>query len=529
MYSIFANDEVVLAMTKFGNLLHSKDNGKTWTENNIGNVIIRYIEEENRLLAVSSPDGIIQSTDMGKSWELLNKTYPSGGLYLLGDKYYFVHNRSLYTSDSTFKEVKEIKRWYDYSYVVSLHEYKDTVFATGNFSRGLVYTVDDFKSWHTYNHYLDSLNINFYRKLIFKDNIFIGAVGGLYNESIYVSEDYMNTIRFSPFFGSSIEEMLLLDNNRLFINGQNLRFSDDLGKTFKYLDTSVVKPEYEKDELAQLSTGELLIFTAFQKGVFRSTDNGDSWEKIADSLDAENLKYARINGFYEFDDVLYITVNLDPMIILESYDRGATWTKSDLDEEMFSSVTENRIWMVSADILFNYVYQSVNDDYHGLYYSDTGGKEWTKIDMSELLPAGKSFYYRSINILDDYIYFSALYDKDSLNTYKYNFFRAKFSDLGIKTSVAETDGNQQDYLVYPQPGKEQITIELQPKSVAGLPQAEVYNSEGKLLPLANVTIEQMEGNKLRVIWDCSGVSQGVYHLSLDYGTEEQSVKVVVGE
>lgn len=528
LYSIFANDEVVMAMTNYGNLLRSEDNGKTWTVKGIGTAIILYLEESDRILAVSNPEGILESKDMGKTWKVLNKTVPSTNLFRFNDKYYYSFISSLYTSDVHFKEAKKIKMEFTYRSIQSLHKYKDTIFATGSFNRGLVYTADEGQSWHTYSHYLDSLLVNFSSKLIIKDDIFIGAENTRNLESLFISEDNFNTFYYSAFFGDFIKDLIFLDNKRILINGQNIRISDDMGRTYKYLDTSVIKSSYKTDKLVKLSTGELLIFAGFQKGVFRSKDDGDSWVKIADSLSVEGLGYARVNSFYEFGEELFVRVNADG-VILKSTDRGVSWNNVELDEELLSKTKYNDIVMVSPDIMFDNVYGS--GEYDGLYYSVNTGKNFIKMDLSSILPERKTFSsYRIIGIIDDYLYLSTLLNQDSTETPNYNLYRTSFANLGISTNVKNTEQKNLDYNAYPQPGKDQITVELYTGSLSEFPQIEIYNSEGRLLLSNNtITMERMNWDQLKLTWNCAGVANGVYLISVDSGSVKQSVKVVVGK
>lgn len=108
------------------------------------------------------------------------------------------------------------------------------------------------------------------------------------------------------------------------------------------------------------------IFATTTKGIYKSTDNGETWQYA-------NLKYGSNNdAFFTPDDVFYVTYG---WYIFKSTDYGDTWTQFDfrpVNQSLVNLRYDNQSTLYAAGVNTNQ-----------LYFSSDGLKSWDSIGFNE--------------------------------------------------------------------------------------------------------------------------------------------------
>jgi len=194
------------------------------------------------------------------------------------------------------------------------------------------------------------------------------------------------------------------------IPGDGIYRSTDAGKTWTYsglrethtISAIVIDPQ-NPDIVYASSLGH--VFTAdVNRGVFKSTDGGRSWQKIffiddktgaidlvmdphnsqvlyAAMWQAQRLPWALVSG--GLSSGLY-----------KSTDAGAHWTNLSHNQG-FPEGTLGRIGVSVSGADSNIVYAIVQAEHGGVFRSDDGGKSWT-LTNSDYALRQRAFYYMAI-------------------------------------------------------------------------------------------------------------------------------------
>ncbi|MCB0703566.1 MAG: T9SS type A sorting domain-containing protein [Ignavibacteriae bacterium] len=520
--TMFVTEDYVLVSTKNGKLWKSKDNGKTWNVIEIGTTIISFTLDGERIIGNSSPKGVIESRDNGITWQVINESIYNSQFYKKDNKYFFMNFGLVYESDSLFTEVKHTNLIRKDTRIGFIYDYNDTLLSVGNFQRGVQYSTDNAKSWHTYYPFLeenrvDLTNVYFNRNQIYLLN------QGFFLTKIYASNDYGYSFD-SVNFGGSINDFTILENKILLSGSFGILESKDYGKTFTTIDTTIIKNNFRIMKMAQTGSDDLLAFSTFN-GVFKSSDNAETWSKLVDSLPTDTT-FASINSFYEFDDNYY-AVNTTPPLIIKSTDKGLSWQK--LEIELFNEIQYCYLEMVDEN---NLILSSYGNGIRGLRITNDQGKNWKRIDedlplFSETVETN-SYIYRIIGRKGNNIFVGS-----STTSYlNGNLFVSTLEKIGVQSSVeSEIERNYlYTYPPYPNPAKSEVKILFYwdinlPMTTDDI---SIYDITGKKIDaVGNISLVKQESHYGNLIWDCSSAQPGIYLINIKHGTEEKAVKVVV--
>lgn len=511
--SMFVSDEYVLVSTKNGKLWKSEDNGKTWSQNNIGSEITNFTLDGNRIIATSYPLGIIESRDNGKIWQVLNESIYNSHIYKKDDKYFLKHYNLVYESDSLFTEIKPTNLIYTNTQVNNIYDHNDTLLCVGTFSRGVQYSTDMAKSWQTYYPFLEDelVRIN---KIYSKDNQFYLTASYI----LYSSTDYGKTFEINRTPG--ISDLLILDDKILFY-GPNGRFvSKDYGKTYSTLDTTEIKNNFRIGKIAKTKDGGLIAFSTFS-GVFKSSDNAETWTKLIDALPTDTT-FDSVNDFYEFNDNYY-AVNTTPLKIFKSSDKGDSWET--LEIKLFDEIQYFFLEMIDEN---NIILSSYGEGLKGLRITNDQGKTWRQID-EDLPPLSKDKFrpYGVRGVIGNQIFVGS-----SPSVYGGSLYRTTLDKVGVQTSVeSEIEDNYlYTYPPYPLPSQNEVKVLFYwdinlPMEVEDI---SIYDLSGKkIITDSNLRIEKQANHYGNLVWDCSTAQPGIYIINITHGTEEKAVKVIV--
>ena len=455
----------------------STDNGETWEHRHNGIININ-IEDfhyfDGKLYCENDRSMLFQTSDLGKNWERCN---------ILTD--------SIITYD--------------------LFTENDTLYA-GTLSRsGIQYTTQEGTSWENFSDGLSSRIWEIYKR----DNVVVNIleVRGF----IEISSDYGKTWLQTS---TGVQDLLrtphqdvefLQDSTILLASIFGTRITTDFGKTWDGYQNEILKPEYPTYHILRISDNKLLV-VAKDEGLFKSTDNGISWEKV--ETEFPDIYQTNFETFEYNDGKIYAFIpsytDLPAKGWFYSEDEGVTWTE--FNEEFTEKGTDNGITFLN-----NFVIASTQ---RGIIYSSDGGKTAKSFEIE--LP-DTSNYITDIAVQGDYLIASS----DN------GVYRTTLQSLGLTTSSVESE-TERNYLYtlppYPNPASSEIKVltywdinlpmNESDISVYDLSGREV-NTEGK------INIVKQADHYGRITWDCSGEKTGIYIINIKHGTEEKAVKVVV--
>jgi len=244
---------------------------------------------------------------------------------------------------------------------------------------------DDGNTWHVVNNGLSSLPsvLSF---CSFGDKLLGGA---FYSGGLYLSTN--NGDNWKPYGTSQRITSFVIHNNYIFgsTSTWSLVRSTDSGATWQFPDTTYGEMTFlhHSDDVScsAVTANTNFVFAANDHGnIYRSSNNGDSWEHIFTSTDS-------LGG------EVYAMTALDSLIIVEMYgslirstDNGNTWSL--IHNINFTA----RTFITFNDLIFT-------GGYYGVQYSSDGGENWNVLNTG--LPDSASIDAFAIN--DGYLFAGA--------------------------------------------------------------------------------------------------------------------------
>jgi photosystem II stability/assembly factor-like uncharacterized protein len=247
-----ASKTLFFAATKGGGMFRSTDSGAKWNQTNLSQQFLTsLLITKNAVFAGSETDGVYRSTDEGNTWIAVNNGLPFfsvNALALQNDIVFAGTKGGVFSTTNNGDSWTQLPMSADSHEVSSLLITNSAIFA-GTLDSGVFRSTDNGKNWTPVNRGLSTLNT--YTLAANNDTIFVG----LFNNGVARSTDGgANWIDV----GLSNQAVVALTTyeNRLLFAGSFLR----------------------------------------GHGVFRSENNGDSWETINNGLSNRIIEALIING-----------------------------------------------------------------------------------------------------------------------------------------------------------------------------------------------------------------------------------------
>ena len=187
-----------------------------------------------------------------------------------------------------------------------------------------------------------------------------------------------------------------------------------------------------------------------ERGVFRSTDGGDSWERVLfrdERTGAIDIVIDRNNP-----DVLYASLweafrkeytmssGGPGSGMFKSVDGGTTWTEITRNPGMPPEGVVGRIGVAVSSANSSRVYALFEHDEGGLFRSDDGGESWELINDERRIRQ-RAFYYTHV--------FADHHDEDVVYVQNTSFFRSTDGGATYKVINNGTHGDFHDFWIDP--------------------------------------------------------------------------------
>ena len=322
--------------------------------------------------------------------------------------------------------------------------------------------------------------------------------------------------------------------------GKGIWISSDLGENWGYasgMDQQSVHALHKKDDY--------LFAGSWGGGVFRSSDNGGTWEKVG--LDDEPVEAIFSSG----ETIFAGGMDIHGGKIFFSNNNGDTWDYRYLpwpvsriycfadqagkvfagtDGGLYSSDNAGNSWSLEYGALFDseqnvidikmFKSLAVYEQYliagimfNSIWISYDNGKEW--VSFNEGIISDWTFY--GLAVKDSYLW--------SLRIDFGNAYRRPLTDLvtGFQTEVTILPDKSTLYQNYPNPFNPLTAIDYRLLAVSDV-ELNIFNMLGQ--KVATLVSERQPAGNYRVHWDASGYSSGIYYYMLNAG-EFRDVKKMI--
>ncbi len=192
------------------------------------------------------------------------------------------------------------------------------------------------------------------------------------NNEVFLTADYYSVFKLAnnvwtwvadPNTANAYPTFVLKHNSKILINGDPLKISSDGGYTWNRITEGMPSSQSSSwgtlppSTVASMGSVNNIIFVGFYGGLYRSTDEGVSWQKVLSSF---------IQCITSKDSTIYVSGNGT----FKSTDGGNTWIdigkNGDMNSTSISILATSKFLFVSAP--------------NGVFQSDDDGNTWKRID-----------------------------------------------------------------------------------------------------------------------------------------------------
>ncbi|MFH2048657.1 MAG: hypothetical protein ABIJ12_04340 [bacterium] len=369
VYSLAINSlgDIFAAIFTGGAIYRSIDNGNNWTCINEGVMGARIfslaIDSEDNIFVGTENSGVWISTDNGNSWSQIISGMGQETIWCLAIN----ESDDIFTGgySGIYRSINNGESW---SYITSavgnvrvrslVTKSAGIIFAGTD--GGLFRSNDNGDNWIAVNNGLTytevrSLAVNF------SGDILAGTNDG----GIYISTDDGENWTNYGLFTYTVFSIIFNSSGDIFAGtDEGVYRSTDNGDTWVVVDNDIIAVDLLVNPLGN-------IFAAAYPGVFRSIDNGENWTKNSNGIINTSIRPLVINS----SDAIFSGVNQWGMV--KSDDNGDSWQELDFGEYVRSFAVNS-----SNDIF-------AGTHHSGLYYSVNDGNTWEQVSNGSFLPEGR--------------------------------------------------------------------------------------------------------------------------------------------
>jgi photosystem II stability/assembly factor-like uncharacterized protein len=510
-----ANNKIFIATNTSG-ILASSDRGVNWQEANIGitnkNSFRSFTTIGTDIYTCSYGSGIYKSVDNGVTWVAVNN-----GLSSNNARKIYAHGSNLYVSvdGGIFKSTDNAGNWvYTNNGINAL--YSNNFISSGSnlfvavSGRGIYKTTNNGDLWTSANNGITNSTI----KTFVKSGSFLIA-GAYYSGGVHFTNNGGSNWNASyPTMNYIVQ--LINNENAIYAAtwGGGIFKTTDNGQTWAQLNSGL--PNLNVFSVA--INGSRIFAGTNTSGVFISENNGLSWQEINTGLTNKNINMLTLAG----NNLCAATTGG----VFISTNNGISWAPAGLTGKNVITLKENNnklyagTWgdgvYVSADNgtawtqlkngMTNLFIYAITFDNNNNIYASSGANVYSSMDGGvnwNLKNEGLPFDAYSLEVMDNYLY---------AGTSTFGVWKRPLSEL--LTSVEDEDPLPSEFFLeqnYPNPFNPQtkISFKIPDKSFINL---SIYDIQGNMIRTL-IKGEYFPGS-YSVDFDGSGLSSGVYFYQL---------------
>ena len=573
IYSFLINGQNVYAPSPLG-LYHSTDDGASWSKikDTLTAGDLRFIKSDSTFLFLGNSAGqLFRSSDNGASWKLLKNgsndltTYAittdgttliaanSGfvsSLYIstdFGDTWtqkdgsggensafydlYFINGNLIgrFPDNKFYISSDEGTSWSEIQVDTTINFFEDIEGSGSNvfiatYGNGIYRSIDGGHTWAISNNGIIASKIN---ALVTKNNDVLAATGG----GVFKSTDNGDSWqRYND--GIDLSEIInikMINNNYYAIVKDGVYKLDTVNN--KWVKTYFVN----NNSFTTISITDSVIYAGFRSaGIYKSTDNGNTWDTVNNGLNTSPGHYPSINSIAVLGNVVYAGTLVNG--VYRSTNGGASWSQFNngltslftykvaiKDSEVYVATSEEFSKTGITDSSWNKIYSYA---YSFLFYN--GGifvGEYSEIQKS--YDEGQTW----VNVSNGYnsrdIYSLAVNDQYMFAaSYAGGVWKRPLSE--IITSVDNSVQNKPERFSlgqnFPNPFNPSTTIKYSiPKN--SLVRLKVYNILGE--EVAILVNEEKPVGTYEVKFNATNLPSGVYFYRLQAGSFVETKKMII--
>jgi ligand-binding sensor domain-containing protein len=438
--------------------------------------------------------GILLSTNNGESWTSVNKGLTNGNInsfVSVGTEIFVATDGGVFCSTNYGANWNAVNNGLMNSNIFSLFVNKSNLYA-GTFDNGLILSTDDGLNWKEINSGLPTNN--FIRELIVRESeLFLVTSYGIFHSLdngdnwIDISSDLNNvvTLTISP------------DGKNMFAGtyGQGVFFSSDNEVKWTEINSGLTNLNVLKLYIDS-NTRNLLAGTA--GGVFRSTNNGESWTSSGLMPYVENIDAISNNLFVSSSNGIFC-----------STDSGSNW-------KLISSVLPDlggpyNIATDGSNLFAGHYYP-------GVFLSTNNGTSWENVNK------GFSLYPNSIAVYP-HITCLAVGTTNAFVGTSRGVWKRPLSEM--ITDVKSTTDLPKEFALYqnyPNPFNPSTTFRYSIPNESKVI-IKVYDILGK--EIEALVSEEKPAGTYELIWNAANLPSGVYFYQLRAGNLVETKKMLL--
>ncbi len=364
------NDTLLIGTYNYG-VYHSTDGGQTWllSSNYNSNISVLAMVVKDQYVFASTSEGLLRSSDGGVTWEDISflPFYESvTEMCATGDKLIATDFTNTYASTDNGENWNVIQSvGYE---IFSLYAKGDTVFAG---SRNKIYrSLDGGDTFIEIEISFDYSLVNVNSFAYIGQTLFLGTT---YANGVYKSTDN------GAFWDPASEGMGPKDVRALAVTqSSNLIAGTHYAGVYRSIDQA---ENWNKSmegfpagsSILTLVNAESGVYAGTRDGIYKSTDNGFSWNKLTGVSDTIN--YSEIRGIaVDGSDIYTACTYRFHGTVYKSTDYGQSWHRSD------NGLPSDATFLWDVDISGETVLAATDQ---GLYYSTDKGQSWLPSNINE--------------------------------------------------------------------------------------------------------------------------------------------------
>jgi len=357
---------------------------------------------------------------------------------------------------------------------------------------GVYLSSDAGKTWTTVNNGLYYNPVYGYIPItalaIKGDTVFAGAVNpstGLC--AVYLSEDNGaswsiedNGLTIHP---SSIRALAIKRDSIFAGTGRGVYLSSNNGGNWTVANSGLLD-----SSIYSLTISGTNIFAGTWSGIFLSANSAGNWTAVNTGIPINTgVQSLAVSGTNIFAGTFNIISHLGTGVYLSS-NNGNSWVPVNTG---FPDSANIKAFAISGTNIFAGTYGA------GIYWSSNNGNSWTAVNTGLT-----DFYVNALVIIGDTIFAGT----DSSGVWK--------RSINNITGIDETNNNENNIAVYPNPAKDKLTIKSLQKSTI-----EILNIQGQI-----ILQQQIQQGKIDI--NISGLAKGVYILRLSSNDKTEVTRIV---